>query len=182
MEIEKLIKKCLAGNKRAQKELYDLYATKVFGICRRYAYTDYEATDSFQEAFIKIFDNLEKFDPTKGSFDAWIARITINESLLFIRKNKRFEADDIDDQGGIQSTLEHVDESISFDDLLVYIDELPPKQRIIFNMYVIEGYNHQEIADQLMISEGTSKSQLARARAKLMQQITMENERINNNN
>ncbi len=159
-----IIEGCRAGKRELQKALYERYSGKMYNICLRYAKSKYEAEDILQEGFIKVFDKIGQFAGT-GSFEGWIRRIVVNSALEVIRKRKiDFSSIDIK---YVQDPHEHTFNTISTlntKELLAIIQELPDGYKTVFNLYVIEGYQHSEIAEMLSISEGTSKSQLARAR------------------
>lgn len=172
MSDEKLIKKCMQNNEKAVRKFFSLYAPFMMNIARRYVNSDFDADDILQEAFIKVLQNLGNYDKAKGEFKNWIAKIVVNESLMFIRKkdrdNKLFSESDenikaVNDANGLSN--------LQYSDLLALLDSLPDGKRIIFSMYAIDGYKHQEIAEKLGISEGTSKSQYAKAKAMLQAQM-----------
>lgn len=167
MKIEEIVKQSLEGNVKAQRQLFDNYSSILLGVCRRYAKNQYQADDIFQEAFINIFNNLHQWSSEKGAFQPWIYRITVNTAIAIIKKENKHLASDVEDELSISSYDVDLDEQLSFKDLQKIIDELPNGQKLIFNLYAIEGYTHREIAEQLGINEGTSKSQLAKARNNL---------------
>lgn len=167
MKIEEIVKQSLEGNVKAQRQLFDDYSSILLGVCRRYAKNQYQADDIFQEAFINIFNNLHQWSSEKGAFQPWIYRITVNTAIAIIKKENKHLASDVEDELSISSHDVNLDEQLSFKDLQKIIDELPDGQKLIFNLYAIEGYTHREIAEQLGINEGTSKSQLAKARNNL---------------
>jgi len=164
------LKACIAGQRQAQEALYAHFSPKMFGICLRYASDYHSAEDILQEGFVKVFKNLDRFRG-EGSFEGWLKRIFINTSIEFYRKavNKRktIELDSVYDQGHESIALD----SLAAKDLLKLIQKLPTGYRTVFNLYGIEGYAHKEIAALLNISEGTSKSQLARARESIKKMI-----------
>lgn len=162
MTLEELIHGCKQKDARAQGELYKRYSGVLFSICLRYSPNKTEAEDNLQDAFITIFNKAEQFKD-KGSFEGWIKRITVNTVLQKYRKQKVF---DIKDEGQIEDTIDDdiVDEGLPLDYLLGIIQELPDQYRLVFSMYVMDGYSHKEIGEMLGISNGTSKSNLARAR------------------
>ncbi|MDH3243176.1 MAG: sigma-70 family RNA polymerase sigma factor [Saprospiraceae bacterium] len=149
--------------------LYDRYAPVLFGICRRYIRQNEDAEDVLLETFYKIYSNIGQYG-FKGSFEGWMKRIAINESLMFLRKNKnpylRAELNDIFVEGS-----PNVEELLFEQDVMKLLEQLPVGYRTVFNLYVIEGYKHREIAEQLGISINTSKSQLIQAKRKLSQLI-----------
>ncbi|MCP4521176.1 MAG: sigma-70 family RNA polymerase sigma factor [Cytophagales bacterium] len=167
MKVEETVKRCLEGDVKAQRQLFDAYSSMLLGICRRYAKNQYQADDIFQEAFINIFNNLHQWSAERGAFEPWIYRITVNTALAVIRKETKHLASDVEEELSIQSHDVDLDAQLSFKDLQVLIDQLPVRQKLVFNLYAIEGYTHKDIAKQLEITEGTSKSQLAKARNNL---------------
>ncbi|QSE96025.1 RNA polymerase sigma factor [Fulvivirga lutea] len=175
-EEELLIQGCRKFERQAQHELYQKYAPKMHAICLRYVKDHSEAEDVTIQSFVKIFKKIDQFKG-EGSFEGWIRRIVVNESLGFLRKNKSMylevdieAADKEPDYNSLDSTLEA-------EDLLKLVQQLPVGYRTVFNLYAIEGYSHQEIAEELGISENTSKSQLSRARA-LLQKKLLETEAV----
>lgn len=154
-----------------QEELYNRFAGKMYAVCLRYANNAEDAQDLLQEGFIKVFRNLHRFR-AEGSFEGWIRRVFINSSIEHLRK-KSLQVSKVTDKE--ESTIEDGDitalDSLAEQDIINLIQELSPGYRTVFNLYVIEGYSHKEIAEQLGISEGTSKSQLARARSILQKKV-----------
>ncbi len=167
MNIDEIVKKSLEGNVKSQRQLFDKYSSMLLGVCRRYSRNQYQADDIFQEAFINIFNNLHQWSSDKGAFEPWIYRITVNTAIANIKKEAKHMASDIGEELNISSHDVHLDDQLSFQDLQKIIDQLPVRQRLVFNLYAIEGYTHKDIAKQLDINEGTSKSQLAKARNNL---------------
>jgi RNA polymerase sigma-70 factor (ECF subfamily) len=166
--LEQLIQDCKKKNTKAQGELYKLFSSKLFAICLKYSRNRVEAEDNLQDAFLTIFNKIEQFK-SKGSFEGWMKRITVNTVLQRYRTEKVFELineNDIED-----NSIEVEEDSISVDYLLQIIQELPDRYRLVFNLYVLDGYSHKDIADMLHINIGTSKSNLARARQILKQTI-----------
>lgn len=162
MTLEELIIKCKKQDAKAQEALYKRYCGTLFSICLKYSPNYAEAEDNLQDAFITIFKRIEQFKG-KGSFEGWIKRITVNTALQKYRKQRVF---DISDESQIPDEADEqvADRSIPLDYLLKIIQELPDRYRLVFNLYVMDGYSHKEIAEMLGISDGTSKSNLARAR------------------
>ncbi len=164
MDEKQLVNACLKGDSKAQKQLYERFAPKMFGVCLRYAKDDDTAQDYLQEGFIRVFNNLDKFR-FEGSFEGWIRRIVVNTALEKLRK-----MDVIKNSVEVEKALfkandvEQVMDQINTGELLQLIQTLPTGFRTVFNLYAIEGYTHQEIGNMLHISEGTSKSQYSRAR------------------
>ncbi|WP_262325715.1 RNA polymerase sigma factor [Carboxylicivirga litoralis] len=165
-----IIKGCQKGKASAQKQLYQLFAPKMFAVCLRYSKDKTEAEDCLQEGFIKVFNSIDKFG-FKGSFEGWVRRIMVNTVIeVYRKKQPELLVDDFpllaDDDAN-----EEYDVAFTQDELMAMIKELPPKYKLVFNMYVIEGYSHAEIAETTGISLGTSKSNLARARQWLKKNI-----------
>lgn len=178
MTLDELIKQCKKQDATAQGELYKQYNRILFTICLRYSPNYTEAEDNLQDAFITIFKKVEQYKG-KGSFEGWIKRVTVNTVLQKYRKQRTFQ---IVDEGQIEDEAEVEIESdeIPLDFLLKIVQELPDRYRLVFSMYVMDGYQHKEIAEMLGISDGTSKSNLARARGIL--KIKVEEYNAKNNN
>lgn len=161
-------------NRVAQKALYDKYKRLWYSICLRYNAETSDAEDVLQNALVKIFTNVSKFDPAKGTFKSWSSKVVLNENLQYLRKkNKRFDFDQIDDDLQVMDVSETPLEYLSAKELTQLINQLPNGYKVVFNMYVIDGYTHQEISDALSISVGTSKSQLFKARKLLQQKLEL---------
>lgn len=169
-----IVYRCLQNDTAAQNELYRRYAGKMMGVCMRYARNRDVAADIMQDGFVKVFINLKSFKG-EGSFEGWIKRIMINTSLKQYRKDLKFQNDVDIDMAFDVSYENNIVSNISAKELMNHVQELPDGYRTIFNLYVIEGYQHNEIGEMLNISEGTSKSQLSRARNFLMQNIKRHN-------
>lgn len=169
-DLKKIIKDCASGKKRAQELLYQMFAPKMFGVCLRYAKDNTEAEDNLQEGFIKVFQNIGRFRH-EGSLEGWIRRIMVNVSLEKFRKqNMMHPVEDVSIYEN-QHLSDDILASISAKELIDLIQKLPPRYRMVFNLFVIEGMNHQEISDEMAITIGTSKSNLARARDILKRQV-----------
>jgi RNA polymerase sigma-70 factor (ECF subfamily) len=169
-DFKPIISECIAGNQKALAELYHQFAPKMFGVCLRYARDEAEAEDNLQDGFVKVFANLNAFR-NDGSLEGWIRRIMINVSLEKIRKQHLlFPVEDVSKYDSVNFS-DDVIAKISADDLMKIIQELPPRYRLVFNLYVIEGMSHQEIAQEMSITIGTSKSNLARAREILKKKV-----------
>lgn len=169
MTLEELINKCKKKEIQAQEALYKKYAGVLFGICLKYSPNYQEAQDNLQDAFLTIFKKIEQFKG-KGSFEGWIKRVTVNTVLQKYRKKKVFKlTNEADLPEEIEEEIE--DTEVPLDYLLKIIQELPDRYRLVFTMYVLDGYSHQEISELLAISIGTSKSNLARGRAILKKKI-----------
>ncbi|MBG44695.1 MAG: RNA polymerase subunit sigma-70 [Aequorivita sp.] len=178
MTLDELIELCKKQNATAQGELYKQYNRILFAICLRYSPNYTEAEDSLQDAFITIFKKVEQYNG-KGSFEGWMKRVTVNTVLQKYRKQRTFE---IVDEGQIEdeAEVEIESEDIPLDFLLKIVQELPDRYRLVFSMYVMDGYQHKEIAEMLGISDGTSKSNLARARMILKNKIEEYNAKNDN--
>jgi RNA polymerase sigma factor (sigma-70 family) len=167
-----LIKGCIAGDRRMQEALYNRFASKMYAVCLRYANNAEDAQDLLQEGFIKVYRNLQHFR-AEGSFEGWIRRVFVNTSIEYFRK-KSTRLSMVSEKE--ESTLEDTDisalENLAQKDIIKIVQELSPGYRTVFNLYVVEGYSHKEIGEMLSISEGTSKSQLARAKSVLQKKIT----------
>lgn len=176
MTEQELIAGCINEDRKCQEELFRRYAGKMLAMCLRYTRHQMEAEDIVQEAFIKIFDRLEQYQ-SKGSFEGWIRRITVNIALKKTqRKSFQNELLGVEDYQDI-----HVDpkvyEKLNEEEMIALIRELPDGYRTIFNLYVIEGYSHKEIADLIGVQESTSRSQLVKAR-KMLQGLVMKKQTI----
>lgn len=171
-DIKNIIKGCLAGDRRDQELLYRRHSSKLYAVCLQYSGNDEEARDILQEGFIKIFENLKNYKH-EGSFEGWMRRIVVNTALeKFRSRHNLFRVDDIDNISEPEAEPDTEDYSgLEAVDLLYIIRELPPKYRMVFNLYAIEGYSHKEIGGMLNISEGTSKSNLSRARIILQRKV-----------
>jgi RNA polymerase sigma factor (sigma-70 family) len=168
--IQHIISECRIGNRRAQNQLYQKYSHKLFSICLRYAGNRFEAEDLIQEAFIRIFQCLHQLENI-NAFEGWMRRITVNVALERFRKKSIVFKTGVDSENQTADFCDSIeaDSSVNTAELLAMIQSLPDGYRMVFNLYAIEGFSHKEIAEQLNISEGTSKSQLSRARMLLQQ-------------
>lgn len=168
MTDEAIIDGSKAKNPIAQRHLYEKYSRKMMGICLRYSNNREEAQDILQDGFVKVFDKIETYQG-QGSFEGWMRRIFVNTALDQIRKNKerRLESD-IDDVGYALDSGHNIEGNINAEDLLKLLQDLPTGYRVVFNMFAIEGYSHKEIADELGVTESTSKSQFLRAKGHLI--------------
>lgn len=164
-EVE-FIRKCGLKDRKAQKLLYDKYAPLLFAICRRYIRQKEDAEDVLLESFYKIFSHISNFKG-QGSFEGWMKRIAINQSLMFLRKKHNLHLSITSVAHVLYDNDFDAEELLFEKDILIVLDQLPPGYRTVFNLYVIEGYKHREIAEELGISINTSKSQLIQAKKKL---------------
>jgi RNA polymerase sigma factor (sigma-70 family) len=167
-----LIQGCIRKDTIAQRALFEKYAGILMTICRRYAKDLHEAEDMLQEAFIRIFSYVNQFKFT-GSFEGWLKRITVNAAIKILQKRKATITGTSNDQHDIVSQDFNVLSDLNAEDLLKLISQLPDGYRTIFNLYVIEGYSHDEIAAMLKIKTATSRSQLSKARAMLKERINL---------
>ena len=175
---KELIDGCLRQNRQAQQSLYQRYAGKMYALCCRYVKDRMEAEDVLVMSFTKIFERIGQYKGD-GSFEGWIRRVVVNESLTYLRKNKNMYLETDIEEAVYEPDYQKLENELEANDLMKLIESLPVGYRTVFNMYAIDGYNHQEIAEQLGISENTSKSQLSRARALLQKRLTeIENETV----
>jgi RNA polymerase sigma-70 factor, ECF subfamily len=167
-EEKELIELAVANNRHAQQKIYSKFSPKMLSVCRQYIKDLHNAEDIMITAFMKVFTNLNKFEH-KGSFEGWIRRIMINECISYIRVLKKVKF--IEDENYIEDSFNNIESQFSVDDIQSLIDNLPDGYKMVFNLYCVEGFKHQEIATMLGINEGTSKSQLSHARKMLQEQI-----------
>ncbi len=171
MDEQQLVKECLEKNPLAQRKLFERFAPRMMGVCLRYMRDEKLAEDVLQDGFVKVFSSLDRYNG-KGSFEGWVRRIMVNTSLDQIRRDAKHMSN---------VSVDNVDYKIEFDanilsslmeeDLLKLIRDMPDGYRTVFNLFAIEGYSHKEIADQLGITENTSKSQYSRAKAYLKTKV-----------
>lgn len=182
--IDTIIQACQKGDRQAQKQLYELFAPRLFALCMRYSRNRMEAEDLLHEGFIKVFTKIEQYKKT-GPFEAWIRRLMVNTILESFRKKKKLNlvdesnlpvnmaGDEEEPEGGEMPDMTRVME---------LINELPERYRMVFNLYVTEGYTHEQIAEEMEISVGTSKSNLSRARQwiknRLLNPVTNKHESL----
>ncbi len=172
MIIEQLIHECSNNNTKAQEQIYRLLAPKLFSVCLKYSRNYEEAQDNLQESFLIIFEKINQYK-NMGSFEGWAKRVTINYVLQQYRKQNVFEI--VSEKIADDEEIEIDDENISLEFLTKIIQELPDRYRFVFNLYVLDGYSHKEIAKMLDITIGTSKSNLSRAKAILKSKIELSN-------
>lgn len=174
MSLKELIHKCKKGNRQAQEQLYRRYSGILFGICLKYSRNKTEAEDNLHDSFMTIFEKIGQFR-AQGSFEGWLKRITVNTVLQKYRKEEHLNivSENIEEQVHVDSGYA----DISLEALLQYIQELPNKYRLTFNLYVLDGHTHKEISALVGTSTGTSKSNLARARRLLKEKIETETAR-----
>ncbi len=167
-EEKELINLAVSNNRQAQQLIYSKFAPKMLSVCRQYVKDLQHAEDLMITAFMKVFSNLKNFEH-KGSFEGWIRRIMVNECISYIRAHKKVSF--LEDEYYTEESFNNIESNFSVNDIQFLIDSLPEGYKMIFNLYAIEGYKHQEIATMLGINEGTSKSQLSHARKMLQEQI-----------
>ena len=164
------------NNRQAQQLIYASYAPKMLGVCRQYVKDIHHAEDVMITAFMKVFSSLSNFEH-KGSFEGWIRRIMINESISYIRANKKISF--LDDEQYSEEFANSIESQFNVEEIQLLIDALPDGYKMVFNLYVIEGYKHHEIAELHSISAGPSKSQLSQARRILQHEINTLKSRQN---
>ncbi|UJH68994.1 RNA polymerase sigma factor [Allomuricauda sp. SCSIO 65647] len=173
MSLEELINNCKKGKRQAQEELYRRYAGVLFGMCLKYSRNKTEAEDNLHDSFMTIFAKIGQFNH-KGSFEGWMKRITVNTVLQKYRKEQYLS---VVDESVVEAEPDESNkiETVSLSTLLGYIQELPNKYRLTFNLYVLDGFSHKEISEMLGTSTGTSKSNLARAKMILREKLEKKN-------
>jgi len=176
LDTKELIKRCKKGETKAQNLLYQQFATAMFALCFRYTAQETEAEEVLMNGFLKIFKNIEHFENRhEGSLAAWIKKIMVNESLNFIRNKKKHQYIEADETNTGIDEEENALEILQAEDIYQMIQDLPVGYRTVFNLYVVEGFTHSEIAEKLGISPNTSKTQLRKARL-LLQSNLKKNE------
>lgn len=174
-DLYKLLGSCKKGNRNSQDRLYKEYYAYAMGICLRYSRTREEAVEIVNDGFVKVFTKLGLY--SKGrSFKGWLRRVMINAAIDYFRRNeKHYNSLDIS-HGQYETPNETILDTLAAEEIIAAIQRLPPSYRMVFNLFVIEGYKHEEIANQLNISTGTSKSNLAIARSKLQKMLLQEHQ------
>lgn len=171
MELDKIIILCKKGKRKGQNLLYQQFSNAMFRICLRYVGNETEAEEILMNGFMKVFKNIKNFENrNKGSFPAWIKTIMVRESLDFLRRNKTMYFVEANDALQLESDTDAIQDLLA-EDLFALIQEMPDGYRTVFNLYVIEGFSHQEIAEKLQISINTSKTQLRKARLFLQNEL-----------
>lgn len=169
MEEIQIIQGCKKNDRKSQRAFVDTYSPYLFGVCRRYISDHEVAKDCLQEALVHILHNVNKYQAT-GSFKSWAARVTATQCLQWIRREKKhinFDIDDIVEP----SDNEDISLKLEVEDVMNFLNTLPERYRIAINMYIIEGYSHKEISDKLGITESSSRSLVARARKKIVEEF-----------
>ena len=181
-ELARIVDGCKAQNRSSQQKIYELLYSKMLPVCYRYARSTDEAKDMLQDGFIKVFEKIEQYN-VDGSFEGWVRRIIVNTAIDTYRKNKKEVF--IDDESRIKDDSDWEDmeseseyAGLSINDIVEAMQSLTPGYQTVFNLYVMEGYTHQEIADELEINIGTSKSNLAKAKANMKTMLTEKLNRL----
>ena len=169
-----LIAKAKKGNRRAEHELFELFAPKMLSICRQYVKNNDIAEEVMLTGFLKVFTHLKNYAAT-GSFEGWIRRIMVNESISQLRKDKKLLFKDEIEIENSMSQVAYVETELEVAEIQVLIDSLPDGYKTVFVLYAVEGYKHGEIAELLHISESTSKTQLFKARKMLQAKVNKQN-------
>jgi RNA polymerase sigma-70 factor (ECF subfamily) len=173
--VDKLIRQCQKKSSKAFDDLYRLYSPFIYGICLRYTKNKQEAEDLMQECYIKVLNKITDYE-FKGSFEGWLRRLTINNVINYLKARNKFLTEDIDDyKSGVESSESDIVSNMSAEEIISIINQLPVGYRTVFNLYVVEGYKHNEIAEILNISENTSRTQLKKARTALIKMILERN-------
>lgn len=174
-ETDKIIRGCKRGKVKEQEALFRKFADKMYGVCIYYSKNAAEAEDLLHDGFMKVFDNIRKYED--GNFEAWMRKVFVNLALMKFRREKRMT--NVDDISYYQDKedfiMENSDSQLNADEIMLLVADLPPQYKLVFNLYAIEGYKHSEIAEKLEISEGTSKSNLSRARDILKDKLSKRN-------
>jgi RNA polymerase sigma-70 factor, ECF subfamily len=181
--LDDIVKKCVKGDRKAQQELYKVFYSKMMGVCYRYSNNAEDAKDLLQDGFVKVFSNLNKYN-FNGSLEGWIRRIIVNTAIDHFRKNKNVFLVGDDDGYILENNKVESASSIysqfGVEDIMAAIQSLSPAYKTVFNLYAIEGYPHKDIAKKLNISEGTSKSNLAKAKKNLKEMLEQKGLNYNN--
>ncbi|SDW08576.1 RNA polymerase sigma factor [Flavobacterium degerlachei] len=167
MGLDQIINDCKKNNSKAQEQLYQLFSKKFFGVCLKYSSNYADAEDNLQDGFLIIFRKIDQFNG-KGSFEGWAKRVMINNAL---QKFKGVRYLELTNENIPEDDVEIDDENVPIDYLMQIIQELPDQYRLVFSLYVLDGYSHKEIADTLKITTGNTKSNLSRARLILKEKI-----------
>lgn len=168
--MEILIKGCRKGNSASQEKLYRQFSAAMYGLCLQYASSAEDAQDILQDGFVKVFKKIDQVKDAK-SFPGWIRRVIINTALERYRSQVHLQRVDEDPSLLNDQITDDILDELNAEDLIKIIQELTPKYKMVFNLYAIEGYSHKEISEKLYISEGTSKSNLSRARGILQEKV-----------
>jgi len=172
-QYQHIVQGCLQNDARAQRRLYEMYASKMLAVCYRYSRDRDEAEDILQDGFIKIFNNIHRYG-FEGSLEGWMRRIFVNTAIDAIRKNKALMLETPINDNITESCAEEAIDNLEVEYLMSLVQALPTGYRLVFNLYAIEGYSHAEIGEKLNITESTSRSQYTRAKALLKKRIYQE--------
>jgi len=176
MEQQKLVKDCLKGKIQAQRQLYELYAEPMLGVCYRYTRSMRDAEDVLQDGFLKVFQHLGQYKQ-QGELGAWIRRIMVNTALNFLKRNRKYQEEMFFTEEYLHPVIDETPvHRLEAKELADLVRQLPHGYQVIFNLYAVEGYNHVEIGEMLGISDGTSRSQYARARKLLITWINLSSQ------
>jgi len=167
-----IIHGCVNGLRQAQQQFVQVYSPYLYGICRRYVCDDFTAQDCLQISLLQVLTHISKYDDS-GRFKSWIARITVNKCLEYLRKNSKHRATDLDSIAEPNEASE-VLYKLELEDVMRYMSTLPYNSRVAINMYLVEGYSHKEIGEYLGLTESSSRSLVARARKKLVERFDSE--------
>ena len=180
-ELHQLITGCVKQDRKSQKVLYKAFYGFSMAICLRYAGNRDEAAEVLNQGFFKVFKNIERYDASRP-FKAWLGKIMMNVSIDYYRANLKMAYTEDLERAEHISDGDLVDKNLHYNDLLAMVQKLPQAYRTVFNLFAIDGYSHDEIADMLNINAGTSKSNLFKARQKLKQMILDADAKANNYN
>lgn len=178
MDIKSIIKGCKKNDRKCREALYRLTADDIMNICLRYTNDENKAKDIFQDSYLKVFQKIHQFDENRGSIKAWMSRIAVNNALMDYRKNKKVDLFESFTSVLEPVTNEDIIADLSADEIYSKINELPEGYKLVFNLFVVEGYTHNEIGEMLEIGASTSRSQLARAKSLLRKRIKKKENRI----
>lgn len=172
--LKDIVQGCLKNNRQKQSELYEMFASKMYGVCLRYSANTFDAQDILQDGFIKVFANIDKYK-WKGSFEGWMKKIFVNLALdKYRNKISHLSVDSSNETNDISDKEASALESLSEKEILTLIRQLPDQYRMVFNLFIMEGLSHEQIASELNIGISTSRSNLARAKAILKEKITIQ--------
>jgi RNA polymerase sigma factor (sigma-70 family) len=169
-KIQELIDGCSRNDPRSQRQLYNTYAARMFGVCVAYSQERADAEDTLHDGFMKIFNNIKQYKGD-GAFEGWMRRIMVNTALEKYRRHHKLMTITDELRSSSEISIEHVLEEIAAGEIMEAVQALSPQYRMVFLLYAVEGYNHKEISTMLNISEGTSKSNLSRARGILQERL-----------
>ncbi|MFW5687739.1 MAG: RNA polymerase sigma factor [Bacteroidota bacterium] len=177
-KLQEILKGCIRNNRQSQSDLYKMFASKMYGVCLRYAGNSFDAQDILQDGFVKIFDSLKSYRG-EGSLEGWMKRIFINMALDKYRSRiSVLSVDEISEEQDLTPREASAIDTMSEKEILSIIKELPDQYRMVFNLFVVEGYPHEEIAQMLNIGISTSRSNLARAKMILKEKISFQSKWI----